>query len=148
MISPRLLFSRGCRGGIVQSMQERLVIRDCYAGAVDGIYGAGTARGVSEFQRLSRRPITGDVDDVTWKALMSIHVPTVFERVLQLTSALENHGFGVIRGNWDGAWLTWGILGFTLKSGEIARILLEAEAADRSASARLRVWEWLTAHAD
>jgi len=128
--SPRLLFSRGCRGGIVRSMQERLRARGCYAGVIDGIYGAGTARGVSEFQRQSRRPITGDVDDITWKALMNINVPTLFERALQLTAALENHGFGVIRGNWDGAWLTWGVIGFTLKSGEIPRILLQAEAAD------------------
>jgi hypothetical protein len=26
-------------------------------------------------------------------------------------------------GNWDGAWLTWGIVGFTLKSGSLTRLL-------------------------
>jgi len=127
---PRLLFSRGCRGGIVRSIQERLTAGGYYAGVIDGIYGGGTERGVSEFQRRSRLPVTSDMDDITWKALMSINLPTVFERVLQLTAAFENHGFGVVRGNWDGAWLTWGIMGFTLRSGEIGRILLGLEMLD------------------
>jgi hypothetical protein len=83
--------------------------------------------GVSEFQRKLKLPETGAVDDVTWQGLMQADSPTLFDRVLQLTSAFEGHTFGSVSGNWDGAWLTWGIIGFTLKSGQIARILLETD---------------------
>ena len=128
--SPRLLFGRGCRGRIVRSIQERLRAGGYYTGIIDGIYGGGTERGVSECQRRTRLPTTGSIDDTTWRALMSKTIPTVFERALQLTAAFEGHGFGAVEGNWDGAWLTWGIVGFTLKDGEIAKILLGVEKTD------------------
>jgi len=127
---PRLLFGRGCRGGIVRSIQERLAAGGYYTGIIDGVYGGGTERGVSECQRRIRLPATGSVDDTTWRALMSEAIPTVFERALQLTAAFEGHGFGAVEGNWDGAWLTWGIVGFTLRDGEIAKILLGVEKTD------------------
>jgi hypothetical protein len=126
--SPRMWFGLGCRGSIIQSIQQRLRARRCYKGDNDGIYGEETQRGVFELQSSAQLPTTGAVDDATWRALMNFSPPTLFARVVQLTASLENHGFGGVRGNWDGAWLTWGILGFTLESGDIARILLEVDA--------------------
>jgi hypothetical protein len=49
----------------------------------------------------------------------------VTERSLQLTAAFEGHGFGLAVGNFDGALLTWGIIGFTIASGELQEIVLE-----------------------
>ena len=38
---------------------------------------------------------------------------------------MEGHGFTMVAGDFDGAGLTWGIIGFTLKHGEIQRIVQE-----------------------
>jgi hypothetical protein len=46
------------------------------------------------------------------------------ERSLQLTAAFEGHGFTLAQGNFDGAGITWGIVGFTLKHGELSKIVL------------------------
>ena len=73
--SPRLLFGRGCRGGIVRSIQERLRAGGYSTGIIDGIYGGGTERGVPECQRRTRLPTTGSIDDTTWSALMSETIP-------------------------------------------------------------------------
>src|SRR5213593_897061 len=126
----RLLFARGCRGGIVRSIQQRLQTARAYGGVNDGIYGARTESGVSEFQRRNGLAVTGNVDGRTWSVLMERSIPSVFERALLLTAAFEGHGYGTVRGNWDGAWLTWGIVGFTWKHGEIGRILLTAAKLD------------------
>lgn len=122
---PRTLFARGCRGGIVKKIQQNLSQEGYYAGTLDGLYGGGTERAVSLYQMEQTLEPTGKVDDVTWQSLMRMDIPPVQERCLQLTAALEGHGFGMIQGNWDEAWLTWGIIGFTLKHGELSRIVLE-----------------------
>src|SRR4029453_14902075 len=57
-------------------------------------------------------------------------VPTVWERCLQLTAAFEGHNYVVLAGNFDGAGLTWGIIGFTMKQGELGAIVLEAYERD------------------
>jgi hypothetical protein len=69
--------------------------------------------------------VNGQVTLAGWQALTGAPAPTLRERALQLTSDFEQHGFGKIAGNFDGAWLTWGIIGFTLRHGEIQRILSE-----------------------
>jgi hypothetical protein len=55
--------------------------------------------------------------------------PSLSQRCLDLTGAFEGHDYTLAVGNFDGAWLTWGIVGFTLKHGALAKILLEAERA-------------------
>jgi len=44
-------------------------------------------------------------------------------RCLDLTAQFEGHGFGEVAGDFDGAGLTWGIIGFTLKSGSLVEVL-------------------------
>jgi hypothetical protein len=65
------------------------------------------------------------VDVSTWAKLLGTQVPTTQERSLQLTAAFEGHGFTLAQGNWDGAGITWGIIGFTLKHGELSKIILK-----------------------
>lgn len=122
---PRILFARGSRGGIIVRIQQNLNQEGYYTGRLDGLYGGGTERAVKLYQTEHDLEATGQVDDVTWQPLMMTEIPSVFERSLQLTAAFEGHGFGMIQGNWDNAWLTWGIIGFTLKHGEVSRIVLE-----------------------
>jgi hypothetical protein len=126
----RVILGRGARGGIVRSVQEQLSAGGYYTGNIDGQYGGGTFRAVSGFQQHANLPVNGALDESTWSGLMRRPKPSVFERALQLTAAFEGHGFGIIQGNWDDAWLTWGVIGFTLKHGEIQKILLGIAATD------------------
>lgn len=122
---PRILFARGSRGGIITKIQHSLSQAGYYTGRLDGLYGGGTERAIALYQTEQDLPATGKVDDGTWQSLMRADIPSVQERCLQLTAAFEGHGFGMIQGNWDKAWLTWGIIGFTLRHGELSRIVLE-----------------------
>jgi hypothetical protein len=56
-------------------------------------------------------------------------VPALDERALALTATFEGHGFELAQGNFDGAGITWGIIGFTLKHGEVGKIVREMQAA-------------------
>lgn len=124
----RLICARGARGWLILKLQARL--SPFYQGRLDGDYGPKTEAGVRGYQQTHALPVTGQVDGATWEAVMEAPIPSLFDRCLQLVAAFEGHGFSTIRGNWDGAWLTWGILGFTLKAGSLRRIILEAFAAD------------------
>lgn len=122
-----MLCASGCRGEIVKRIQLALEERQITAGGADGIYGSQTAAAVRQFQGLNALPPTGDVDNSTWAALLELPPPTVEDRSLQVTAAFEGHGFGLAQGNFDGAGITWGIIGFTLKHGEISKILRTIE---------------------
>ncbi len=58
---------------------------------------------------------------------MARPIPTVRDRALQLTAAFEGHDFTLAQGNFDGAGATWGIIGFTLRHGELGKIVLEIQ---------------------
>jgi hypothetical protein len=45
-----------------------------------------------------------------------------------LTAAFEGHGFTLAQGNFDGAGITWGIIGFTLAGGELGNIIRRVNA--------------------
>jgi hypothetical protein len=54
--------------------------------------------------------------------------PSIFERCLQVVASFEGTGFTLIEGNFDGAGLTWGIIGFTLRDGELGQVLSEVNS--------------------
>jgi hypothetical protein len=118
---PRLLFAKGARGQAIEDIQTglRLEPRD-----IDGVFGSRTRDRVLAFQQQHDLPGTGQVDDLTWNALLQKPIPSLFERCLAVTAAFEGHGFSLAQGNFDGAGVTWGITGFTLTHGEIAKIVL------------------------
>lgn len=126
----RIILARGCRGGIVRKLQVALAASGYYTGGIDGAYGGGTERAVAALQRAKRLAVTGTVDEATWQAASAAPLPSVAERCLQLTAAFEGHGFSIVQGNFDGAWLTWGIIAFTLKFGGIQKIVLQAWQLD------------------
>ena len=121
----RVLFSKGAKGEIVRRMQLQLNLP---AAQVDGQYGNITAQAVNGFQTSNGLSPTGEVDEDTWSKLMQTDVPAMKERALQLTAAFEGHGFSLAQGNFDGAGITWGIIGFTLQGGELGRIIKQIEA--------------------
>jgi hypothetical protein len=122
----RLLFDRSpsgfrtVRGEVIRKLQERLG----FSGAKqDGVYGGDTQTALREWQTAHQVPVTGAVDMDTWTALMAEPIPPVFDRSLQITAAFEGHGFTKLEGNFDGAGLTWGIIGFTWHNNQLQGIL-------------------------
>ncbi len=118
------MLAAGAIGEIVRQIQTALAAAGFDPKGTDGWFGQDTAAAVAAFQAARFLPATGDVDDGTWQILMQRPVPSAAERSLQLTASFEAHGFGLAMGNFDDALLTWGIIGFTLASGEVQAIVL------------------------
>ena len=123
----RVLFAQGVRGEIVRSIQRRLAARGFDPKGIDGGYGTNTRTAVRAFQQQNGIQPTGEVSVPTWRKLMSTPIPPVRDRALQLIAAFEGHDFTLAQGNFDGAGITWGIIGFTLQGGELSRIILQIQ---------------------
>ncbi len=123
---PRLLFAQGAHGGPVKKLQKGLGF---VGDAIDGGFGPRTMSAVGAFQKTHSLPETGAVDTDTWGAITQLPIPALDERALALTATFEGHGFELAQGNFDGAGITWGIIGFTLKHGEVGKIVREMQAA-------------------
>lgn len=139
----RTWFARGLRGEIARSIQQDLLRQRFFvapaATFVDGIYEGDTEKAVKSLQAAGGLAQTGRVDDPTLQELTPDSVPSLFERCLSLTAAFEAHGFGLLKGDLDGAGLTWGIVGFTLSNGEIHSSL--RRPGRRSWACSLASWE-------
>jgi peptidoglycan hydrolase-like protein with peptidoglycan-binding domain len=123
----RVLFAKGVHGEIVRKLQRRLAAAGFDPKGIDGGYGDNTRKAVRAFQRRNGLQPTGEVTVRTWRGLMGSKIPPVRDRSLQLTAAFEGHDFTLAEGNYDGAGITWGIVGFTLKHGELGKIVLEIQ---------------------
>lgn len=127
----RILFRRATqgqrlvRGELVRRVQLSLKEKGSDPGKPDGIFGGDTEVAMKDWQGRTRRKKTGTLSFDEWTLLTDQPVPDLRDRSLQLTADFEQHGFGKVAGNFDGAWLTWGIIGFTLKHGEIQKIVNE-----------------------
>jgi hypothetical protein len=108
-------------------MQVALKTAGCDPGDLDGIYGHDTETALKDFQRRQGLQESGKVTDEVWAKLMHTLPPTSFDRCLQLTADFEGQGFQKLVGNFDDAGLTWGIIGFTLRHGELQKILTEVQ---------------------
>jgi hypothetical protein len=114
--SVRILCKRGSRGPIVWDLQRALLSQGAEID-VDGNFGGQTERALA--------PSGGLCTFDAWTKVTSTPVPSAGERALQLTAAFEGHGYTKVAGNFDGAGLTWGLIGFTLKFGMVQAILKE-----------------------
>jgi peptidoglycan hydrolase-like protein with peptidoglycan-binding domain len=122
--------ARGSFGDLVGTLQTALQQSGLYTGTIDGDFGGGTERAVRSLQADAGTPQTGCADPATWQRATGLEWPDLFERCLQLTARLEGHGYQMVAGNFDGAGLTWGIIGFTLKHGEVQALVREAMLRD------------------
>jgi hypothetical protein len=123
-MSARTVLARGTRGDLVEALQRGLGFGDR---DIDGDFGRQTERAVQDFQRLRGAAATGVADLDTWGQVTGRPMPSLFERCLGLTVAFEGHGYTLVKGNWDGAGLTWGIIGFTIAGGELTGLLKLAD---------------------
>ena len=137
----RTWFSQGLQGAIARDIQTNLLQQGFFAGDhdkfIDGDFGGHTVTALTQLQAARSLPQTGAVDDATWGQLTVAALPTLFERCLGLTASFEGNGYTQIEGNFDGAGLTWGIIGFTLSNGEIQGLLKEIEQTAPGTLARV-----------
>lgn len=123
---PKSFLAKGARGELVRKVQVALIEAGVDPHGADGTFGQNTEAAVRQFQLKRGLEPSGRVDHGTWAALLPlVPPPSTYERSLQLTAAFEGHGFSLAQGNWDGAGITWGIIGFTLKHGELGKIILQ-----------------------
>jgi len=125
----RTLFGLGARGDIIVEIQRALLAVGHDPKGTDGFYGKDTKAAIQSFQQARKLDATGSIDEPSWQALLQEPIPDTARRSLALTSTLEGHGYSLALGNWDGAWLTWGIVGFTMKFGKVQKILLSVNAS-------------------
>ncbi|MBW8879447.1 MAG: chitosanase [Acidobacteria bacterium] len=121
----RVFFAKGVQGEIVRRMQLRLTELGFDTQGIDSVFGQDTVKAVEAFQADRKLGVTGEVDGDTYQKLMGQPVPPVRDRALGLTAHFEGHGFTLAQGNFDGAGITWGIIGFTLSGGELKGIIQE-----------------------
>lgn len=112
-------------GSVIEDVQSSLNAITAFDIEADGIFGRQTEQAVSGLQSARGLSVTGTVTDITWSALMHGAEPPIFDRCLQVVASYEGTQFALIEGNFDGAGLTWGIIGFTLSNGEISNLLGE-----------------------
>lgn len=123
----RLLFGIGAQGPLILELQAALKNKGFDPKGADGQFGRDTEAAVKGYQSSVAHPATGGVTDEEWTPLTGTPVPGMEARCLQLTATFEGHGYTLAKGNWDDAWVTWGIIGFTLKHGEIQKIVFGVE---------------------
>lgn len=114
---------RSVRGELIRRVQLALRDRGFDPGEIDGDFGASTEAALRAWQTSRGREPSGVVTVIVWEGLLFASAPCLRDRCLQLTADFEGHGFSKVVGNFDGAWLTWGIIGFTLRGGELMRVL-------------------------
>lgn len=121
--------ANGAKGHLVKKLQLGMNALGLQC-STDGDFGPGTEVAVKGVQPKLGLPATGVVDLYTWKGVVKEDVPTLYERCLMLTMGFEGHGFNLSAGNWDGAGITWGIIGFTLSSGSLYDVMLRIPFSD------------------
>ena len=116
-------------GGLIEGLQRSLTAGGFDTNGIDGIYGRDTEKAVQAWQLARHVTSDGTVTEATWTGITGQPLPSLRERALQVTAEFEGTGFAKVCGNFDGAWLTWGIVGFTLYNGELKKLLLDIRAA-------------------
>ena len=114
---------RSVRGELVRRVQIALRDKGFSTGEIDGVFGIGTEAALYSWQKAAGTQPSGAVTASGWEQLLNAPIPCLRDRCLQITADFEGHGFSKVIGNFDGAWLTWGIIGFTLRGGELVRVL-------------------------
>jgi peptidoglycan hydrolase-like protein with peptidoglycan-binding domain len=114
---------RSPRGGHVIDLQRGLQQSGHSPQSIDGIFGGFTEAGVQSWQLAQGRQATGEVNELTWRGIVRTDPPALFRRCLALTAAFEGHGYTLALGYWDNAFITWGIVGFTLKGGNLGEVV-------------------------
>jgi peptidoglycan hydrolase-like protein with peptidoglycan-binding domain len=120
----------GCRrpnGPLVMALQTALVGVG-QAVEPDGDFGSITSGALRRWQKANGYPEQDAIDDVQWKHLTrSDRAPAPFDLCLNVSADFEGTSFDRVVGNFDGAGITFGLVGFTLVNGEIGAVLARIE---------------------
>lgn len=71
-----VVYAEGNRGDVISDMQQRLKAAGSLKGDIDGVYGGDTVKAVKDFQRSRGFPVSGAIDEVTYRALRDISAGT------------------------------------------------------------------------
>ena len=71
-----VVYAEGNRGDVISDMQQRLQEAGSLKGDIDGVYGGDTVKAVKDFQRSRGFPVSGAIDEVTYRALRDISAGT------------------------------------------------------------------------
>lgn len=123
----KVFLARGAVGELVRKLQRALGEKGFDPKGVDGDFGNNTLTALLSFQQASQLAASGEVDTSSWTGLTGQPMPNLRERCLQLTARFEGHDFTLAQGNFDGAGVTWGVIGFTLKHGELGKIVFDIQ---------------------
>jgi len=115
MIIMRKSAAKNVQGHLVEILQTALNIQGFSLGKVDGDFGGKTETAVKHWQGSRGLGKTGVVTEVEWRGVTGMEPPSLFDRTLQVLAAYEGTGFDEVVGNFDGAFVTFGLIGFTLK---------------------------------
>jgi hypothetical protein len=118
---------RNVSGSVIEQIQANLNAQGFDAGTVDGSWGSHTLTAVQAWQTHQNLQPNGIIDDAAWQSLMQQPVPQIWRRALQVTAAWEGTGYGGANGNFDGQGITWGIVGFTWRNGELQGLLADVK---------------------
>ncbi|WP_200305948.1 D-Ala-D-Ala carboxypeptidase family metallohydrolase [Paracraurococcus ruber] len=94
----------------------------------DGVFGGDTDRALRRWQAANGLPATGQLDADGWRRLAGSEPPSIFDLCLSITADFEGTSFDRVVGNFDGAGITFGLIGFTLVNGELKKLLTAIEA--------------------
>ncbi|MEH2558608.1 hypothetical protein V1286_006137 [Bradyrhizobium algeriense] len=114
-------------GPIVMALQLAL-IKAGQAMEPDGDFGKITCDALRRWQNGQGLPQSNSIDAEQWQKLTGLPPPSLFDVCVNVVADFEGTGFDRVVGNFDGAGITFGLIGFTLVNGEIRRILSAIEA--------------------
>lgn len=113
-------------GTLITDLQHSLNAAGSGQLDTDGLFGKQTELALRAYQASRGLATAGSVTEQTWRSLIGTDEPSIFQRCLQVTASFEGTQFTEVVGNFDGAGITWGIIGFTLLNGEIGQLLSAA----------------------
>ncbi|MEH2622718.1 peptidoglycan hydrolase-like protein with peptidoglycan-binding domain [Bradyrhizobium sp. AZCC 1719] len=113
-------------GPLVMALQLAL-IKAGQAMEPDGEFGRITCDALRRWQAGQGLPQSNSIDAQQWQTLTGLPAPSLFDVCVNLVSDFEGTGFDRVVGNFDGAGITFGLIGFTLVNGEIRRLLSTIE---------------------
>ena len=119
----RILMQQGIEGEYVRRLQSYLQHQGFDPGPVDGVFGRMTTNALKALQKKFGTQQNGRVSFDFWTDITEQPVPSILERCLQLTASFEGRGFTKISGNHDNAGVSWGVIGYNLRSRSLQPIM-------------------------
>jgi hypothetical protein len=121
---------RHVNGPVVMALQLALG-RAGQAIEPDGDFGSITVEALRRWQAANGFTQADSIDAAQWRKLTNLNTPSIFDLCLDVTSDYEGTSFDRVVGNFDGAGITFGLIGFTLVNGEIKKLLTAIETLQK-----------------